>query len=487
MLKDKAVIAKDDNFININLNMLNRHGVITGATGTGKTITVKVLLETLSSAGIPSVAIDVKGDLSGCVNMGSMNPSLEKRLNKLGIENFEFKKFPVRFWDVFGESGHPIRVTISDMGPSLLSRILDLSDAGEDILNIVFKIADEERLELIDLKDLKSMLNYIYNHTSELESLYGNISKISINTIIRKLIALECGNEFFGEPNLDIKDFIKVGEESRNGYINLIEVKKLIKYPTLYATFIVWLLGKFYDEMEEVGDLDKPKIALFIDEAHLVFDEMNDRIIKKITQIIKLIRSKGVSVFFISQLPNDIPDEILNQLGNRVAHSLKAYTPKELKAIKLVAQTFRANPSFDIADAILELGTGEALVSFIDEDGKPSITSKATILPPQSMMGEASIAEIKDIILNSVMESKYRRSVDNISAYEKLEQKEIKEKELEKNKKILEEERKKEEKNRIKTEIEISKGIRKMTNSALSSIGRQLGNAIMRGIFGQKK
>lgn len=479
---NKAIIAKADDFIELNLKMLNRHGIITGATGTGKTITLKVIAETLSNAGIPTILTDVKGDLSGCATKGEINESLNKRLNKLGIEEFEFKSFPVRFWDVFGKNGHPIRVTISDMGPALLSRILNLSEAGEGILNIAFKIADDEKLELIDFKDLKSMLMYISEHSNELQNKYGNIAKTSINTILRKLLAIENdnGEMFFGEPNLDINDLLKVGEETNRGYINIIEAKELIKNPTLYATFLVWLLSSFYENLKEVGDLDKPKAVLFLDEAHLIFDEMNNEIIKKITQIIKLIRSKGIGVFFISQLPNDIPDEILNQLGNRIQHCLRAYTPKEIKAVKIASESFRENPNFKTEEAILELSTGEALISLIDEEGKPSIVQKAMILPPQSMMGEIKEEKMQEIIANGIMESKYRNLIDTRSAYEKIN-------ELNNQK---QEETKKETpkvKQSKKQENEITKGLKKMTNSALTSIGRQLGNAIMRGILGTKK
>jgi len=491
-VNNKAVIAKSDDFIHLNLNMLNRHGIITGATGTGKTITLKVIAETLSKAGIPSIITDVKGDLSGCTIAGENSESLQKRFDKLGLTNFEFSRFPVRFWDVFGELGHPIRITVSNMGPSLLSRVLDLSDAQEGILNIVFKIADEQGMELIDLKDLRSMLQYVAENAKEYQMEYGNITSASVSTILRKLLSIEQekGEMFFGEPELDIKDLLLRSEESGQGYLNIIEVCELIKNPTLYATFLVWLLSSFYELLPEVGDLDKPKAVLFLDEAHLIFSEMNEEIVKKITQIIKLIRSKGIGVFFISQLPSDIPDDILNQLGNRIQHCLRAYTPKELKAVKVAAESFRANPSFDTEEAILELGTGEALVSFMDESGKPSIVSRATILPPQSMMSEISKEEIKSIVQNGTMETKYRLAIDQETAFEKLEViNEEKRKKLEEEQKKIEEEK---EKKRLKKEAKenesmISKSMKKVTNSALSTIGRQIGSAIIRGIFGTRK
>ena len=498
-VNNKAFVAKGKDFINLNLNMLNRHGIITGATGTGKTITLKVIAETLSKAGIPTIITDVKGDLSGCCEPGVNSESLQKRFDKLGIEKFEFSRFPVRFWDVFGELGHPIRITVSNMGPSLLSRVLGLSDAQEGILNIVFKIADDKGMELIDLKDLKSMLQYVAEHAKDFQMDYGNITNASVSTVLRKLLSIEQdnGNLFFGEPSLDINDLLLKSEESRQGYLNIIEVKELIKNPTLYATFLVWLLASFYELLPEVGDLDKPKAVLFLDEAHLIFSEMNEDIVKKLTQVIKLIRSKGIGVFFISQLPSDIPDDILNQLGNRIQHCLRAYTPKELKAVKVAAESFRENKEFNTEEAILELGTGEALVSFIDETGKPSVVSRAIILPPQSMMSEISKEEIKSIVQNGSMEMKYRNIVDRETAFEKLEDiNEKLRKQKEEELRIQEETKKKEleekEKRRLKKEAkenesELSKSVKKVANSFMTSIGRQLGNAIIRGIFGTKK
>ena len=498
-VNNKAIIAKGKDFINLNLNMLNRHGIITGATGTGKTITLKVIAETLSKAGIPTIITDVKGDLSGCARPGVDSEALQKRFKKLGIENFEFSRFPVRFWDVFGEVGHPIRITVSNMGPSLLSRVLGLSDAQEGILNIVFKIADDKGMELIDLKDLKGMLQYIGEHAKDFQMDYGNITNASVSTILRKLLSIEQenGEMLFGEPSLDINDLMKKSEESGQGYLNIIEVNELIKNPTLYATFLVWLLSSFYELLPEVGDLDKPKAVLFLDEAHLIFSEMNENIVKKLTQVIKLIRSKGIGVFFISQLPSDIPDDILNQLGTRIQHCLRAYTPKELKAVKVAAESFRENKEFNTEEAILELVTGEALVSFIDETGKPSIVSRATILPPQSLMSEISKEEIKDIVKNGSMEMKYRNIIDRETAFEKLEDinEEIR-KQKEEDLRIQEEAKKKEkeekEKKRLKreskeNESELSKSVKKVANSFMTSIGRQLGNAIIRGILGTKK
>ena len=487
---NKLIIAKSkDEFISLNPAMLNRHGVITGASGSGKTVTLKVISETLSEAGIPSIVMDIKGDLSGCARIGEMNENIEKRVTKLGLDEigYNLKKFPIRFWDVYGESGHPVRLTISDMGPTLLSIILGLSEAGESLLNIAFQIAEDlgEGHELIDLKDLKNLLQEMSDNAKELSTKYGNINPVSVNTVVRKITVLEGdnGTKLFGEPNLDIKDLMKITEESGRGYINIIECRELVKKPTLYASLLVWLLTSFYEKMPEVGDLDKPKAVLFLDEAHLIFSEMSKDVIKKITQIIKLIRSKGVSVFFISQSPADIPNEILGQLGNRIQHCLRAYTPQELKAVKTAASTLRENPNIDTEKAILELGTGEALVSFVNDEGMPSIVELAKILPPQSYMGEITKEEFDSIISNSVMEMKYRETVDRVSAYETIS--EVREKRAEEKQKIEDEkqkekEEKEAEKQRIKEEKEAAKKAREeekaRKNNPMYKLGKKAVN-----------
>lgn len=483
---NKLIIAKSkDNFISLNPGMLNRHGVITGASGSGKTVTLKVIAETLSSAGIPSIVMDIKGDLSGCARIGEMNENIEKRVTKLGLEeiNYELKKFPIRFWDVYGESGHPIRLTVSDMGPTLLSIILGLSEAGESLLNIAFQIAEDEEQEIIDLKDLKILLQDISEKAKELSIKYGNINPVSVNTVIRKITVLESdGTKLFGEPNLDLKDLMKITEESGSGYINIIECRELVKKPTLYASLLVWLLSSFYERMPEVGDLAKPKAVLFLDEAHLIFSEMSKEVIKKITQIIKLIRSKGISVFFISQSPADIPNEILGQLGNRVQHCLRAYTPQELKAVKTAASTLRENPELDTEKAILELGTGEALVSFVDEEGMPSIVELAKILPPQSYMGEITKEEFDAVITNSVMETKYREVLDRESAFEKLsqerEQKAEEKKQLEEEK-AAEKARIEQEKLDAKKKKEEEKAAKEAERARKNSVGYKLGKKVV--------
>ena len=491
---NQLIIAKSKkDFISLNPEMLNRHGIITGASGSGKTVTLKVIAETLSSAGIPSILMDIKGDVSGCARVGEMNENVEKRVTKLGLDeiNFELKKFPIRFWDVYGESGHPIRLTVTDMGPTLLSIILGLSEAGESLLNIAFQIAEDQEQEIIDLKDLKILLQDISENAKELSVEYGNINPVSINTVIRKITVLEGdnGTKLFGEPNLDLKDLMKTTEETGNGYINIIECRELVKKPTLYASVLVWLLSSFYNKMPEVGDLDKPKAVLFLDEAHLIFSEMSKEVIKKITQIIKLIRSKGISVFFISQSPADIPNEILGQLGNRVQHCLRAYTPQELKAVKVAASTLRENPELDTEKAILELGTGEALVSFVDPEGMPSMVELAKILPPQSYMGEITPEEFEAVISNSVMETKYRETINRESAYEKLskvkEEREAEKKRIEEEKaaekaRIEEEkaaEKAKKEAEKLKKEEEKAKKERE--KAIKSSAGYKLGKKVV--------
>jgi len=484
---NKLIIAKsNDNFISLNSGMLNRHGVITGASGSGKTVTLKVIAETLSSAGIPSIVMDIKGDLSGCAKNGEMNENIEKRITKLGLEEIDYnlKKFPVRFWDVYGESGHPIRLTVSDMGPALLSIILGLSEAGESLLNIAFQIAEDNEQEIIDLKDLKILLQDVSEKAKELSVKYGNINPVSVNTVIRKITVLEGdnGTKLFGEPNLDLKDLMKITEESGSGYINIIECRELVKKPTLYASLLVWLLSSFYERMPEVGDLAKPKAVLFLDEAHLIFSEMSKEVIKKITQIIKLIRSKGISVFFISQSPADIPNEILGQLGNRVQHCLRAYTPQELKAVKTAASTLRENPDLDTEKAILELGTGEALVSFTNEEGMPSIVELAKILPPQSYMGEITKEEFDSIISNSVMETKYREVLDRESAFEKLslerEQKAAEKKQIEEEK-ATEKARIEQEKLDAKKKKEEEKAKKEAERARKNSVGYKLGKKVV--------
>ena len=397
--------------------MANRHGLIAGATGTGKTITLKTLAESFSDMGVPVFLADMKGDISGLAKTGEMNDNIAKRVE--GIDSFKVKAYPVEFWDLFGQKGLPVRVTLSEMGPTLLSKILNLTEAQSGVLNIVFKVADEESLLIIDIKDLKSMINYVVEHKDVYEPMYGAIAAKSANTILRNLITLEDqgGNDFFGEPALDLNDFIRV-DDSGYGVINILDAQKLSMSPEIYSSFLLWMLSSLYEQLPEVGDADKPKFVFFFDEAHLIFDGMGAEKKKKIEQITRLIRSKGVGLYFISQSPADIPDEILGQLGNRIQHALRAYTPKDQKAVKVAAQTFRANPEFDTAEVISNLGIGEALVSVLDEGGVPTVVEKVNIVAPQSYIGAIDDNLRAELINLSEFKDKYSQAVDNESAYE---------------------------------------------------------------------
>ncbi len=397
--------------------MANRHGLIAGATGTGKTITLKTLAESFSDMGVPVFLADMKGDISGLAKTGEMNDNIAKRVE--GIDSFKVKAYPVEFWDLFGQKGLPVRVTLSEMGPTLLSKILNLTEAQSGVLNIVFKVADEESLLIIDIKDLKSMINYVVEHKDVYEPMYGAIAAKSANTILRNLITLEDqgGNDFFGEPALDLNDFIRV-DDSGYGVINILDAQKLSMSPEIYSSFLLWMLSSLYEQLPEVGDADKPKFVFFFDEAHLIFDGMGAEFLKKIEQITRLIRSKGVGLYFISQSPADIPDEILGQLGNRIQHALRAYTPKDQKAVKVAAQTFRANPEFDTVEVISNLGIGEALVSVLDEGGVPTVVEKVNIVAPQSYIGAIDDNLRAELINLSEFKDKYSQAVDNESAYE---------------------------------------------------------------------
>ena len=413
-VEDKILIGGD---VYLLPKMANRHGLIAGATGTGKTITLKTLAESFSDMGVPVFLADMKGDISGLAKVGEMNDNVAKRVE--GLDSFKLKSYPVEFWDLFGEKGLPVRVTLSEMGPVLLSKILNLTEAQTGVLNIVFRVADEESLLIIDIKDLKSMINYVVEHKDVYEPKYGSIATKSANTILRNLITLEDqgGNDFFGEPALDLDDFIRV-DDSGCGVINILDAQKLSLSPEIYSSFLLWMLSSLYEQLPEVGDAEKPKFVFFFDEAHLIFDGMGTEFLKKIEQITRLIRSKGVGLYFISQSPADIPDEILGQLGNRIQHALRAYTPKDQKAVKVAAQTFRPNPEFDTADVISNLGIGEALVSVLDEQGVPSIVEKVNIVAPQSYIGPIDENVRSDLINLSEFKDKYLEAVDNESAYE---------------------------------------------------------------------
>ena len=485
MLKDnKVLIAKNDNEeLSILLDKANRHGLITGASGSGKTITLKVMAESFSEAGVPVFLADVKGDLAGCCLAGEENENLVERLNKLKIKDFEYKSFPVCFWDIFGVYGHPIRTTLDSVGPEILSMMLGLSEAQEGVLAIVFKIAKDNDWILDDIKDLRLLLQYVGDNKNDFITKYGNITSQSVGVIQRCLLTLENqgADKFFGQPELDINDFISVDSNGR-GIINILHAVELFKSPDLYASFLLWLLTNLFNKMPEVGDLDKPKIVFFFDEAHLLFNGMPGYRLKQITQVVKLIRSRGIGLYFISQSPLDIPDEVIAQLGNRVQHTLRAYTPSELKTVKTAADAFRANPEFDTKEAILALGTGEALVSFQNEKGEPEMVEKVFILPPESKMGTLDDISRNKIINSSPLVGKYEEAVERDSAYEELD-KLIKEKiEAEEEIRKAKEEEKlkeKEEKEKAKAEKEAAKKKREEERELKSSVGYKLGKKVV--------
>lgn len=400
--------------------MANRHGLVAGATGTGKTVTLQVMAETFCQAGVPCFMADMKGDLSGISQPGRMSGFIEKRMAEFGIDNPRFQSCPVRFYDVFGQQGHPLRCTVSQMGPQLLSRILGLNDTQEGVLNIVFRIADDKGLLLIDIKDLRSMLNYVQTHASEYSSVYGNIASASVGAIQRSILALENegADRFFGEPSFDIQDLLAC--EGGKGVMSVLAADKLMMKPKLYSTFLLWLLSELYSTLPEVGDMDLPKLVFFFDEAHMLFDDTPKALADKIEQVVRLIRSKGVGVYFVTQNPTDIPESILGQLGNRVQHALRAFTPKDQKAVKVAAETFRANPAFDTSEAIMNLGTGEALVSFLEANGAPGIVQKAKILFPLSQIGAIDESQRSPLIKSSRIYGKYDTPIDRESAFEVL-------------------------------------------------------------------
>ena len=406
--------------LSITGKMANRHGLIAGATGTGKTVTLQVMAETFCQAGVPCFMADMKGDLSGISQVGKMSGFIEKRLPEFGIENPEFQACPVRFFDVFGEQGHPMRATISQMGPQLLSRLMGLNETQDGVLNIVFRIADERGLLLIDVKDLRSMLDWVSKNAKDYTTKYGNISSATIGAIQRSLLQLENqgADKFFGEPSFDIYDLMQC--EGGKGVMNVLAADKLMLQPKLYSTYLLWLLSELYTTLPEVGDLALPKLVFFFDEAHMLFTDTSKALLDKIEQVIRLIRSKGVGIYFITQSPSDIPKNILGQLGNRVQHALRAYTPKDQKAVKTAADTFRANPAFKTDEAIMNLETGEALVSFLDEKGAPSIVERAKILFPLSQIGAVTEGQRLDIIKQSRIYGKYDTPVDRESAFEVL-------------------------------------------------------------------
>ena len=479
----------------LKLKYANRHGLITGATGTGKTVSLQILAEGFSNAGVPVFCADVKGDLAGLAAIGNMEDFLVKRANDIGLQDYEPQEFPVVFWDLFGKQGHPIRTTISDMGPLLLSRLMDLSDAQEGVLNIAFRIADEDGLLLLDMKDLQSLLAHIADRAREISGRYGNVSKASVGAIQRSLLVLENqgGAHFFGEPALDINDIMRTTRDGR-GAINVLAADQLMMSPRLYATFLLWLLSELFEELPEVGNPDKPKLVFFFDEAHLLFNDAPKILVERVEQVVKLIRSKGVGVYFVTQNPLDIPDGVLAQLGNRVQHALRAYTPREQKAVKTAADTFRPNPDFDCFETITTLGVGEALVSSLLKKGVPSIVQRTLIRPPCSRLGVLTERERGKLIKMSPVAGIYDETDDRESAFEILKkraEKRAKAEDVERQREDDEKIRKAGSRKRERVSKPRRSGRQTVAEAAMKSVTRSiassLGRALVRGILGSIK
>lgn len=473
------LIAKGETEVHLLPKMANRHGMIAGATGTGKTVTLRVIAEQLSKIGVPVFMADVKGDLGGICKPGGNNPKVIERVETLGIKDFAPEAFPVVFWDLFGEQGHPVRTTISEMGPLLLSRILDLNDTQEGVLNLVFKVADDGGLLLLDLNDLRSMLRFVGDNAEKFRTQYGNVSTASIGAIQRQLLALEQqgAGKFFGEPALDLEDLIQTA--GGKGVINILAADKLMRSPKLYATFLLWMMSELFERLPEVGDPEKPKLAFFFDEAHLLFDDVPKALLDKIEQVVRLIRSKGVGVYFISQNPLDLPQTVLGQLGNRIQHALRVFTPAEQKAVRTAAETFRQNPKIDAEKAITELGVGEALVSMLDEKGIPTIVDRALIIPPRSLLEPLSAQDRQQIIEQSLVYGHYEKTVDRESAFEVLkvrtEQAQAQAAQLA---------QQKQQAKQAAQPSPVAELVESVAKSALRAAGTQVGRQIMRGVLG---
>ena len=508
--RDKIWIGKGAVPVYLLPHMANRHGLIAGATGTGKTVTLKVLAESFSDLGVPVFLADIKGELAGLAVKGASHPKIEERVSQLAIDGFSYESFPVQFWDLFGQDGHPVRTTISEMGSLLLARILNLNETQASVLNIVFRIADDKGLLLLDLKDLKAMLQYVGENGKEFTLAYGNISKQTVGAIQRNLIALEDqgGELFFGEPELDIFDWIKTAYDGR-GFINILHSVKLYQSPSLYSTFLLWMLSELFEILPEAGDLEKPKMVFFFDEAHLLFGDAPKSLLEKIEQVVRLVRSKGVGIYFVTQNPMDLPQNVLNQLGNRIQHALRAYTPAEIKKLEAAAESFRSNPVFDTKTAIAGLATGEALISCLDEDGRPGIVERAFILPPQSQLGTIDDALRKQIMASSAMSGKYEREQDRVSAFEQLRDRQREGSEDADKAAIRQTQRKmaEPESGRSRDVSDYNREawdtgsrrrssgrgysrqtpMEKATNAVFSTIGREVGRTLIRGILGSLK
>ncbi|MCR5686347.1 MAG: DUF853 domain-containing protein [Lachnospiraceae bacterium] len=490
-------------------SMANRHGLIAGATGTGKTVTLKVMAESFSDMGVPVFLADIKGDLAGMALAGVYGTTADSRIEKMGLKDlgFEFKSYPANYWDVFGEGGMPLRTTVTEMGPMLLSRILGLNATQSDIMTVIFKIADDEGLLLVDTKDLRAMLQYVGEKRQEYSLAYGNIAPASLAAIIRAVVALEAdgGEKFVGEPAIDINDWIKRDEDGR-GMMQLLDCRRLALNPRMYSTFLLWLMSELFEALPEVGDVEKPKLVFFFDEAHMLFDSASDALLAKIEQVVKLIRSKGVGIYFITQTPSDIPNGVLSQLGNKVQHALRAYTPAEQKAVKAAAMSYRENPAFNTLEVLSELGTGEALVSVLDEEGIPTVVERTKILPPQSRMGAIDEDTRKAFTSASELCDKYDDLVDRDSAYEFLERYHVELKEqAEEDARLAEEEKQKaQEEKQAAREAEKEKkeaekkaaaeqrrktaAAKSVTSSITGTIGREAGKTVggLFGSFGKK-
>ena len=492
----KVWLATGQERVYLEPSMANRHGLIAGATGTGKTVTLKVLAESFSDMGVPLFVADVKGDLSGMCVAGEENKHIRRSIDTMGLGDFQYRPYPVRFWDVYGKKGIPVRTTVSEMGPELLSRLLGLNETQNGILRIVFRIADDRELLLQDLKDLRAMVQYVGDNAKEFKLTYGNIAPQSVGAIQRALLRLEDegGEIFFGEPSLDLSDWFE-WDENGKGIMNILECYELFQHPLLYGTFLLWMLSEIYEMLPEAGDLDKPKFAFFFDEAHTLFKDAPKALVEKIEQVIRLIRSKGVSVWFITQNPMDIPESVLGQIGSRVQHALRAYTPNDQKYIRAAANSFRANPAFNTEEVLQALATGEALVSVLDKEGIPTMVEKANILPPRSSMKACDSITLQAHILGCPLREKYLNELDEKSAYEVIAEEQAAKEEAERlaqEEKEKEAERKAQEKQKEKEAKEREKRIKnnpivKIAKSSIQSVGREYGKKLIRGLLGSLK
>ena len=515
---NKIWVATGTRAVFLQPSMANRHGLIAGATGTGKTVTLKVIAESFSEMGVPVFVADIKGDLTGMCEPGTENKHVRRSMDNMGLPEmgYHFDSYPVRFFDVYGKQGHPVRTTVTDMGPDLIARLLGLSEAQTGALQIVFKVADDQGLALLDFKDLRSMVQYVGDHASEFRTQYGFLSGASVGAVQRSLLALENegADQFFGEPALDIEDWMAQAKDGR-GVMNILECSELFQHPLLYSSFLLWMLSELYEKLPEVGDVEKPKIAFFFDEAHLLFNDAPKALLAKVEQVVRLIRSKGVSVWFITQNPSDIPESVLGQIGNRVQHALRAYTPNEQKALRYAARSFRSNPAFDTERVLQELATGEALVSMLDAKGTPTMVERANILPPMSSMNIADEAVVRRVMAESPLGEKYDETIDRESAYEILNAKRVEEeeaaaaaakaeeeekarkeqekadekarKEREKEEARIAKEKAKEEKEKAAQQKKKTKAVEKFISSAANTAGRELGKKFIRGILGNLK